>query len=96
MASFKTFPLGVNTINGEGLGLEVYPNPAQNVLNLKMLGAIQQNATVSLTDISGRVLKHMQLDKNEMTIDIANIAPGIYQLQYKDDVNSKTIKVVKQ
>ena len=94
--SFKTFPLGVNTINGEGLGLEVYPNPAQNVLNLKMLGAIQQNATVSLTDISGRVLKHMQLDKNEMTIDIANIAPGIYQLQYKDDVNSKTIKVVKQ
>lgn len=95
-SSFKTFPLGVNTINGEGLGMEVYPNPAQNILNLKMLGALQTHATVSLTDISGRVLKQLPLDKNEMTIDISNIAPGIYQLHYKDDVNSKTIKVVKQ
>ncbi len=93
---FKTFPLGVNTINEEGLGLEVYPNPAQNVLNLRLLGTIQNNATIILTDISGRMLKQMQLTQNEMTMDISGIAPGVYQLRYKDDVNSKTIKVVKE
>ena len=94
--TFKTFPLSVNAINNEGLSLEVYPNPAQNVLNVKLMGTLQHNAVINLTDISGRVLKQMTLNRNEMTMDISSIAPGIYQLQYKDDVNSKVIKVVKQ
>ncbi|RYE19378.1 MAG: T9SS type A sorting domain-containing protein [Sphingobacteriales bacterium] len=93
---FKTFPLGVNQINGDKLGMEVFPNPAQSVLNLKMNGTLQNNATISLVDISGRVLKQMPVTQKEMTMDISSYAPGIYQLRYNDDVNSKTIKVVKE
>src|SRR5690606_17190955 len=54
--SYKTWALSVGDINGDNQPLRVYPNPVQDdmVISLK---EIHKDATISITDVTGKVLK---------------------------------------
>jgi hypothetical protein len=60
----------------EGTGMEIYPNPADDILFLRVTDLA--NLTVRLSDISGNILLTQILQTN--SIDIASIAPGVYLL----------------
>lgn len=64
---------GIATVSSK-LGINVYPNPANNVLNIETNGlAIQR---VDVVDVLGKVLLTQLVDKN--TIDITALPSGIY------------------
>lgn len=76
----------------DGFELEdvvVYPNPVQNLLNIKHL---PEAAAVRLMDVSGRVLiKYTE----EAELDVSHLAPGMYFLRVINGDDSRTIKIKK-
>jgi uncharacterized delta-60 repeat protein len=65
--------------------LEVYPNPAQRQVSLR-LPATAASATaqpVELLDMQGRLVRcfHLPARQTQVTFPLANLAPGLYLLQ---------------
>lgn len=75
-----------------GLGIEVYPNPASNVLNINLNG--NQVDVIALYDASGRLVLNASSSTNT-NIDISTLAKGVYNLQLKGaSVNSTRVIVI--
>ncbi len=68
---------------------EVYPNPAENVLNFKVSESSYQGAR--LFDLQGKLL--LEISQNEIQMDINQIRPGIYLVQdIATGISKKIIK----
>jgi subtilisin-like proprotein convertase family protein len=89
-------PLGVSEFE---LGnLSVWPNPTSEVINIKLNNNVSDSDVyVSLFDIHGRTIKSNTYKANSnsiiKTIDINNVAKGIYLLEIKQG-NKKTTKKI--
>jgi len=59
----------------------VYPNPANETLNLK---GIQEPADIIITDITGRQIISTHTSAKETSIDIYQLAPGPYIIRVND------------
>jgi hypothetical protein len=77
--------------------INVYPNPANNLINIK--GSHLKNIeTLVLYDPVGSVVLHQkEISKNEITIDISSFPIGMYILELKSKNGiKKSIKIVKK
>ena len=63
-------------------GIEVYPNPFDDVLTVKGLNA---NDVVSLTDVTGRVVHSWQGTLATETFTISDVAAGYYVLKVMNE-----------
>ena len=82
----------------KGLGFSFYPNPAKNILNVQVDKVNNPTATVSLLNTDGKMVRSVVVNKqqanNNIAIDVANVAAGVYMLILKDGDNVKTSKVI--
>jgi len=94
----------INVIGGgEPAGLEdiyrndftVYPNPADNVLNVK--GGSLALDKIEISDLNGRIVKSLSLGGTaEASINISELASGIYMATVSSDNQVMTKKIVKK
>lgn len=85
-------PLGIGN-NGIASG-SVYPNPATNLLNLDLSGAVFSGQT-GLYDLSGRLLREWKLDgTGSMKLDVSDFNPGTYILLTKNNSVISADKVI--
>jgi hypothetical protein len=98
MHTFTTLPAPVSVVNvaGADFTLQVYPNPAKNVLAVAALGKGNNTATIQLTDVTGKLLNSYTLNTEEMNIDMSGLSSGVYFIRYADDMHRQTIKVNKE
>ena len=71
----------------------VYPNPANDVINIAYADAID---AVTITDLNGRVVKQVVLGVNEGQINISDLSQGVYILNATSNGKSITEKIVKK
>ncbi len=84
--------VGINLLDKNSL--RVYPNPAQDILNIITNGKDWQ--TYHILNTIGQELSQGIFNEN-VTIDISNLAPGVYWFSLRDTAaNSQVIKFVKQ
>jgi len=75
--------------------ISIYPNPATTVLNLS--STEMMNFSISITDITGRVIMREKIMDSFYTIDVSNLTSGIYLLCLETPEGaSKTVKFVKR
>ncbi len=82
--------------SGNGFAINAYPNPVLNSVTLNVLGEQGANASVIVTDVTGKVLRQMQVQTDKATVDMTGLASGIYMIKYTDDAHSETVRVNKQ
>lgn len=70
-------------------GLLVYPNPAQDIINIQCDSEI---IFVECLDVQGRLI---ELSFNEGQLDISGLLPGIYFLRIRVEEGETTVKIVK-
>jgi len=76
-------------------GLLIYPNPSKDHINLQLNEPITA-VTLSLTDLSGKVVYRKYFEKlNEAQIELPDVE-GIYLLNLESSAMSRVFKVVKQ
>ena len=73
----------------------IYPNPANNVLNLSVKNGLTVNE-VTMVDINGRTVKTLTnaLD-SEIEINVSDLTSGVYMLNVNTDEGVATSKFVK-
>ncbi len=84
----------------ENLQLSVYPNPANNTLNVIIGSNNQSMATITISDISGNIIKteqsYISKSNDLMTIDLTNLASGVYFINARNSDSTKSVKFIKQ
>ena len=83
--------VGVNEVE-DNHGLRVFPNPANDVINISLSKEI--NATITLLDISGKVVKTQALNGISTSINTASLNSGVYFVTINDGTSVSTQKVV--
>ncbi len=90
----------ISVLNLEEAGVEnnnlslmnVYPNPAQNELNI---GNITSTFDFTLTNMDGKIIRSGKVSPSNKTIDLSNVANGTYIVQLKNTLNAFTYRVIK-
>lgn len=78
--------------NGDN-NIEVYPNPAANVLNVK-LSVNNKYYTLELINVVGQAIRTISVNDNNTIIRLGNVPAGMYILQAKSENSIHTEQVV--
>ncbi len=97
--SFLTQPttgLG-NVGNNKGFSFEAYPNPAKDRVVLRIVNrSASSPAIVEITDVTGKVVERVTIEKDVQSVDMTGKPSGMYLLRYSDDKNNQVIKIAKE
>ncbi|WP_107038634.1 choice-of-anchor V domain-containing protein [Brumimicrobium mesophilum] len=72
----------------------VYPNPVNDILEIKNMNQFGEINTITLIDANGKIAK--QIAVNSTSVDVEGLESGIYYLRIKGSQGISTIKVVKK
>jgi ligand-binding sensor domain-containing protein len=86
-----TNTIGINTIQEE-TNFNVYPNPATDVVYINHSNS---EILVNIFDVTAKLIKSIALTPNESEVNIDDFDPGVYILQFNNDNNSKSTKLIK-
>lgn len=78
---YASYSSSIASVNNNSALLQVYPNPANEELKIKISGSKLQNATVILYDMMGKVLNRQEIilpQFQELSMNTANLASGAY------------------
>ncbi|MFK8059805.1 MAG: T9SS type A sorting domain-containing protein [Polaribacter sp.] len=82
-----------NVDNNKLLGFSMYPNPANNSLNISANGNIEK---AEIFNVLGKKVQSFNLNSSKETLDISNLSTGIYLVKYVVDNKVGTAKFIKQ
>jgi hypothetical protein len=88
-------------INLDDTSISLYPNPANDIQQIKVLATGEKNLTITLLDVQGRKLKEVfkgLLSDGETLIEnnVETLSNGFYIYEIKLDKNSSYTKFIKQ
>ncbi|MBM3184913.1 MAG: T9SS type A sorting domain-containing protein [Bacteroidetes bacterium] len=83
--------LSINEIEN-AFGLSVYPNPANEVINVSLNKST--NATISVVDVAGKVVKTASIDGLTSSINATDLTNGVYYVTITDGTSVATEIVV--
>lgn len=83
---------GINDLSNKENGVLIYPNPTSNYFTIK---SEKQIDAIRLMDVTGKVVKEINSSFNlTQQINTADLGKGIYFVQYTDENEVKTQKLI--
>jgi hypothetical protein len=84
-------PTGVEDVYAASL--QVYPNPAKNTVHIKFDAAQNDELSLTITDVTGRIVGVIGRDelrngKNDVAYNVAALAAGMYIVKLQNGANS--------
>lgn len=99
LITYYGYPSSINNPTRNELGIEMYPNPVSKVLHLKIT-KMHPSLSVKITDLTGKIIRDYNYGVNQLnekqSINIEEIASGIYFIQLNGDNINYTTKFIKQ
>lgn len=78
--------------NADLIGLKLYPNPVKNIANFSANETIQ---SVSIYDLTGRIVKQATPNKANFDLDVADLSEGVYLVKLSAGDIEATTKLIK-
>ena len=88
----------VNDINNKDF-VTIYPNPTSNIVNLRFEDVMEDNTTISLSDIQGKIFLDETINNstdNMLELNLQKLKTGIYFISVKMGNKIFTSKILKQ
>lgn len=80
--------------------VDVYPNPTNDRVSVKVASNYQGNVTLRLTDLNGRTMSQEVVSKDMMEqtypLSLSNLNQGVYNLQLIYEGNVENMRIVKK
>lgn len=77
--------------------LDVYPNPSSGIFNLNVPQNITvENAFIDVMDINGKSVYNSKISSGLNTLDLTELANGMYFIRMNDGINDYFRKLVKE
>jgi hypothetical protein len=73
-------PNGISVINSEYESIRIYPNPINDILNIK-ISKLAKDSELKIRDVNNRVLLTKTISNNQIQVDIKGFNPGIYFIE---------------
>lgn len=86
--------LGTNNVVKNTLSVSVAPQPSDGSFMLTVSSAADENIDISITDITGRVVKQMSVASNKQVAVHLDVPPGMYTLNASGAYGSCNEKLV--
>lgn len=91
---FEFSEIRTASIEGDKLGLQVYPNPANGeVFGLLNVGTGLETE-LQLHDLHGRIVKEQLASGNEFVMDLAGLPAGVYVLKARHSAGEEIVRLV--
>ena len=84
----------LSTVEQHGF-VKVFPNPASDLLTLEILSTFANQSKIqeaTIIDNYGRRIRNLNLNSEVQTVDISDLAAGIYHLSVLTDTQKSTVK----
>ncbi len=89
-------PNQITNVATNGDNVKVYPNPTSQDVNVEIATNGNNYSEVRIIDVTGKTLKTAMLDNNKATINVAELAQGIYLLGcYRDGLQVSVTRFIK-
>jgi hypothetical protein len=85
---------GILELNNETVS--VYPNPASNMINVKMNTTLINNAVIELYDATGKLIAQQKVVNEYSSLNINGLSNGIYSVRVITDNEQIIKRIVKQ
>ncbi len=73
--------------------LVLYPNPANNFVEISFVNSAERINKIVLLDMLGKLVNTIPVQSNDhITLDVSNLAKGVYLVEINTENNLKTIK----
>jgi hypothetical protein len=85
--------------NGETIGsVDVYPNPANDQLNIIMAGEASDNISITIQDMTGKTIMVVsQLEMNKVNkLNVSELSKGVYLMRIRTGAGDRTEKLIIQ
>lgn len=83
-------------INTEETGIKVFPNPSSNEFTLTLQSTGEKLVQIRITDVGGRLVKQISTPAGQLIRFGAELKPGVYFVEVKQDEKRTVLKLVKQ
>jgi len=84
---------GLKALSANSGDVKLYPNPSTGVFTIKADAA---NLRISISDVSGRIVKIAALNENRSDVNVAELANGVYYVSVTGDGLSKVLRLIKE
>ena len=86
-----------SVLAGRKASLNVYPNPAADLLNIEVLNANFKNSVVTVYNVSGVEVMNVDMMGSKKSLDIEKLTSGAYLVKVSNTENgySNTVKFIK-
>jgi len=76
--------------------LKIYPNPANEILNIELSNIIEGSATIEIYDLNGKLCYYKVINTSQklQSIDIRSILKGIYNIRITTTNKTENQKLV--
>lgn len=92
-------PQSVSQLEEKSKNINLYPNPAHEMINISFNSELSTSAEFSITDIAGRKLSMTKAEifphSNQLSINVAKLSAGIYILKISSPEFDKTVSFIK-
>jgi hypothetical protein len=76
--------IGADEISPESNYFKIYPVPATSTITLEITKKIKDKMMIEISDILGKKMKSIEMDKVKMSIDIEDLKGGVYFILITD------------
>jgi hypothetical protein len=73
----------------------IYPNPTNDILNYDIKDSVEITA-INIHDVSGKQVFRNENVSGTSSIDVSNLASGVYFVTFQSDKNAVTKKFIKE
>lgn len=74
--------------------ISIHPNPTSGIITINNLPLSDNNSQLTITDITGKILKEFPLKGSQITIDLSNFNTGIYLFKVETANGVITKKII--
>jgi len=76
------------------LTFEVYPNPSNGIINLRLNGSLNDNSILKINDMAGRLVFEDIVSSNNQTFDLSSLPKGNYVLKVNTGKTESVEKII--
>ncbi len=92
----KELPLSINSKKTRSSEVKIYPNPANDIINIEIENNIQ-NGEILIYNSIGHLVNRIDLTNNHKSINLSNFNNGLYFIKITENSNiiaSKKVLVI--
>ncbi|MDI9256488.1 DUF7619 domain-containing protein [Flavobacterium sedimenticola] len=82
----------LSTADFDDRNLVMYPNPANNQVQIALANTSEPLQKITFYDVVGKVVKTVTANTNNVTVDVSDLSRGLYMVEISTENHSGTLK----